>query len=375
MQFKKTKIITVAGTRPEFIKLSETIKLLDKFYDHILVNTNQNFEYELNKIFFEDLDIRKPDFLFEDKKKNAIHKISNNFIKIEKIFKDEKPDGLLILGDTNSTLVAYVAKRLKIPIFHIEAGNRCFDYRVPEEINRKIVDHLSDVNLVYSDISRNYLIKENFSPDFVIKVGSPIKEVFEKNKNKIKRSKILQELKLKKKKYLLFSFHREENLDVVEKLNNFINLIKYLDKNYDHEIIISTHYKLRDRIKSLDKSKISKKVKFLKPFGYFDYCKLLLNAFLVLSDSGTLNEEASVMDFRAINLRETHERPEAEEEAVTQMLGLNQNKIVEYINNINKLTKPKLVKDYNVLNFSEKIVKIIGSYTDKVQREIWKNNL
>ena len=258
MSNKIIKILTIAGTRPEFIKLSETIKLLDKNFNQILVNTNQNFEYELNKIFFKDLNIRKPDYIFKNKSKTAIAKISDNFIIVEKIIKTEMPDAVLILGDTNSALVAYVAKRLKVPIFHIEAGNRCFDQRVPEEINRKIVDHLSDINLVYSDISRNYLIGENIPPQNIIKVGSPIMEIYKRNRLKINKSNILKKLDLKKSDYFIISFHREEHLDSPNKLKNFLDLLSCLEKNFKHKIIISTHFKLRDRI---NKSKFSMKSK------------------------------------------------------------------------------------------------------------------
>tara|TARA_A100001015_G_C15033978_1_gene734884 strand:- start:2012 stop:3127 length:1116 start_codon:yes stop_codon:yes gene_type:complete len=367
----KKKILTVVGTRPEFIKLSETIKLIDKLYDHILVNTNQNFEYELNKIFFKDLKIRKPDYTFETKDKNAIEKISDNFIKIEKIIKAEKPDAMLILGDTNTGLVVYVAKRLKIPIFHIEAGNRCFDQRVPEEINRKVIDHLSDVNLVYSDISRSYLIQENFPPQNIIKVGSPIKEIFEKNKIKINKSNILKKLKLKKNDYFLISFHREEHLDKQKKLSDFIHLISHLDKNFKSKIIISTHYKLKDRLRNFININKSNKIKFLKPFGFFDYSKLLINSRMVLSDSGTLNEESSVMGFNAINLRDTHERPEADEEAVTVLTSLDINLISEIIKQ-KHYKKPNLVKDYDVNDFSLKVSKVIGGYINKIERDVWK---
>jgi len=374
MVSNKTKILTVAGTRPEFIKLSETIKALDKFYDQILVNTNQNFEYELNKIFFKELKIRKPDYSFDTGKKTGILKIADNFIQIEKICIKEQPDALLILGDTNTTLVAYVAKRYKIPIFHIEAGNRCFDQRVPEEINRKIVDHISDVNLVYSDIARSYLLKENLEPTRVINVGSPILEIVYKNKSNINKSKILNKLKLKKNKYFLISFHREENLNSEVILKNFIKLINFLDLKYKFKIIISTHYKLQDRLKKNNTIFKSKKIHFFKPFGYFDYCKLLKNSYIVLSDSGTLNEEASVMKFKALNLRENHERPEADTEATVPLINMDLNKIHEAIEIIIKLknSNQRIVKDYFVKNFSLKIVKILFGFIGKVRRDVWK---
>ena len=375
MMTKKLKIISVLGTRPEFIKMSEVIKKFDKFYNHILLNTNQNFEYELNKIFFNDLKLRKPDYTFKEiKNKSAIAKISDNFVQFEYVCKKEKPDAVVVLGDTNSSLVVYVAKRFKIPIFHIEAGNRCFDQRVPEEVNRKVVDHLSDVNFVYSDLAREYLIKENFSPDRVVKVGSPMKEIFNKNFSKISKSQALNKHKLKKKKYFLISFHREEHLDNKNKLSLFIKLIKFLEENYDFDIIISTHFKLRHR---LTESKIilkSKKVKFLKPFSYTDYCNLMLNSFSVLSDSGTINEEASIMGIKAINLRETHERPEADEEATVPVSGLDIDLISNQIIMQNKLNKPQLVNDYNVNNFSDKITKLISNFVNKINEDVWKKS-
>jgi UDP-N-acetylglucosamine 2-epimerase (non-hydrolysing) len=372
MSLNKIKIFTVVGTRPELIKLSETIKAIDKFFVQVLINTNQNFEYELNKIFFEELKIRKPDYNFGNEKKKAIEKIADNFIKFEKICIEEKPNAILILGDTNSTLVTYVAKRYKIPIFHLEAGNRCFDQRVPEEINRKIVDHLSDINLVYSDIAKSYLLNEGLDPNKIIKVGSPILEVYEKNRIKINKSNILNKLKIKKKKYFLISFHREENLDVENKLKKFIEMLNFLNDNYKFDIIISSHYKLMDRLKTLNYKFNSKKIKFLKPFGYFDYCKLLINSYVVLSDSGTLNEEASIMKFKALNLRETHERPEADEEGTAPLVNMKPSEISNAIDIITKTKPAETVKDYLVKNFSEKVVKIILSFLRKIEREVWK---
>ena len=374
MKFKRLKVITIAGTRPEFIKLSETIKLIDRVYEQILVNTNQNFEYELNKIFFKDLNIRKPDYSFNKKAKTAIEKIADNLIETEAVIKKERPDVMLVLGDTNSGLSVYVAKRHKIPIFHIEAGNRCFDQNVPEEINRKIIDNISDINLVYSNHAKEHLIRENFHPASIIKVGSPMMEIFKKSKYKIKQSNILKKLKLKKKSFFLISYHREENLNTNIKLKKFINIIKFLNDEFNYKIIISTHYKLKDKLRNLNFTLNSKKIEFLKPFGYFDYCKLLLNAKLVLSDSGSLNEEASIMGFQAVNLRESHERHEADDEAITQLISLDEKMLYSIIKNLNTYKKPKLVQDYNVENFSEKIVKLIGSYTSKVNRDIWKVN-
>lgn len=370
----KKKIISILGTRPEFIKMSELLKKLDIYFDHILVNTNQNFEYELNKIFFDDLKIRKPNYIFETTKKTAVQKIADNFIQIEKIFKKENPDAVIVLGDTNSTLVVYVAKRFKIPIIHIEAGNRCFDQRVPEEINRKIVDHLSDINFVYSDLAKGYLISENLDPQKVIKIGSPMLEVFNKNFSKIKKSKILRKHNLVKKNFFLISFHREEHLDNKDKLSLFFNLLNSLEENFKMNIVVTTHYKLRDRISKLKKNNVFKKVKFLKPFAYTDYCSLMLNSFFVLSDSGTINEESSVMNFKALNLRETHERPEADEEATVPLTGLDINLIFQQIKILKNSTKPRLINDYNVNNFSEKIIRLIGNLINKTNTDIWKKS-
>ncbi len=373
MTNKKIKVISVLGTRPEFIKMSEVIKKLDQTFDHLLVNTNENFEYELNKIFFKDLKIRKPDYTFREiKKKSSIFKISNNFLEFEKVCIKEKPNAIIVLGDTNSTLVVYVAKRFKIPIFHIEAGNRCFDDRVPEEINRKIVDHLSDVNFVYSNLAKNYLLKENLDPQRVIKVGSPMLEIYKKNFSKIKKSNVLKKFKLKKKKYFLISFHREEHLDNKIKLHSFIRLIELLVGYYKLDVVVSTHYKLRDRLEALKEKIKSRKIKFLKPFSYSEYCNLMLNSFVVLSDSGTINEEASIMGISAINLRETHERPEADEEAVVPISGLDLKLIPNQIKMLQQYKKSKIVKDYDVENFSEKIVKLIGGLINKVNSDVWK---
>lgn len=372
---KKIKIISVLGTRPEFIKMSEVIKKLDKFYNHVMINTNQNFEYELNKVFFEDLNLRSPNYTFEAiKDKSSISKIADNFIHFEKICVKEKPDAVIVLGDTNSALVVYVAKRHKIPIFHIEGGNRCFDQRVPEEINRKIVDHLSDINFVYSKLAKDYLIKENIRADNIIKVGSPILEIFKTNYKKINKSKILKKYQLKKNKYFLISFHREEHLDKKEKLLEFVKLINYLVDKYKLNILVSTHYKLKDRIQKEKINFKSKKIKFSKPFCYTDYCNLMLNSFIVLSDSGTINEEASVMKFKAINLRENHERPEADEEATVPISNLNLNTISTYIKILNTCKPNKIVDDYNVENFSDKVVKLLAGLIEKINKDVWKKS-
>ena len=371
----KIKIITCLGTRPELIKLSRIIHKLEINFNHILVNTNQNFKYELNKIFFKEFKIKKPKYSFIcNKKKKPIEIIATILSEFEKICIYEKPDALLILGDTNSCLVAYVAKRYKIPIFHLEAGNRCFDDRVPEEINRKIIDHLSDVNLTYSGIAREYLLAENFPKDRIIKVGSPMHEVFDYYKNSITNSKILNKLSVKEKSFFLFSFHRHENINEPTKIKKFLDLLKFLEKKYQLPIIISTHYSLRDKLSNLNKKIKLPKIRFCKPFGYFDYCNLLLSAKIVFSDSGTITEESSIMQFPAINLRDNHERPEGMEEASVIMTGLDINKIQNAIEILtNKENKSShVVADYKKNNVSDKIVKIILSYINYVNLYVWK---
>lgn len=371
----KIKVITCLGTRPELIKLSRIINKLEINFNHILVNTNQNFKYELNKIFFKEFKIEKPKYSFiYNLKKNPMEIIANMLSEFEKICIAEKPDALIILGDTNSCLVAYVAKRYKIPIFHLEAGNRCFDDRVPEEINRKIIDHLSDINLTYSSIAREYLLSENFPKDRIIKIGSPMYEVFYYYKSFIDNSKILNKLSLKEKNFFLFSFHRYENINDPAKIKKFIDLLKFLDSKYNLPIIVSTHYSLKDKLDNLNKKIKLPQIRFCKPFGYFDYCKLLLTTKIALSDSGTITEESSIMQFPAINLRDNHERPEGMEEAAVIMTGLNinrvQNAIGVFTNKENK--NSHIVEDYTKNNVSDKVTKIILSYIDYVNLNVWK---
>tara|TARA_B100000427_G_scaffold10501_1_gene8895 strand:- start:2435 stop:3565 length:1131 start_codon:yes stop_codon:yes gene_type:complete len=373
MSQSKKKIITLVGTRPEIIKLSLIIKKLDKFFNHILVNSNQNFNYELNKIFFNDLSINAPKYNLNIESKSPIETISKLLKKFDTICKKENPDAVVILGDTNSCLGAYAAKRRKIPIFHIEAGNRCFDQRVPEEINRKIIDHLSDINLTYSHISREYLLNENLPPDRVINIGSPLKEVFEHNKKKINSSKILKKLKIKKNQYILVSFHREENVDFRENIKKFCNILLTLKEKFNLPIIVSTHYRLENKIKKLKNyENLKKNINFLKPFSYSDYCHLEIFSKFVLSDSGTITEDSSIMNFPAINIRETHERPEGMEEASVIMTGLDINNILEAINIISsKEIKTRPVMSYDKENVSSKVVKIILSYIDFVNQKVW----
>ena len=374
----KRKIITLVATRPDIIKLSRIINATDKFFENILVNTNQNFNFELNEIFFKELNIKKPKYSLKSKNKTPIQNISEMLVEFEKICKIEKPDGLIVLGDTNSSLLSYVAKRKKIPIFHLEAGNRCHDQRVPEEINRKIVDHLSDVNLTYSKIAKENLILEGFPEDQLFNVGSPIKEVYNFYKKKINGSKILKKLLLVKNSFFLISFHREENIESLKKINDFFKFLEYLENRFNLPIIVSTHYRLQNKILENAKlnTKIFKKVKFLKPFGYLDYCHLLNNAKVVFSDSGTITEESSVMKFKAVNLRETNERQEGFEEGTVPMTGLNLKNIDTAINILNSKTHTiGSVKDYEVNDVSGKVIKILISYIDYINLKIWKKFL
>jgi UDP-N-acetylglucosamine 2-epimerase (non-hydrolysing) len=374
----KRKIITLVSTRPDIIKLSCIIKEIEKFFENILVNTNQNFNYELNEIFFKEMNIKKPKYFFKSKNKSPIQNISEMLIEFEKICELEKPDALIVLGDTNSSLLTYVAKRKKIPIFHLEAGNRCHDQRVPEELNRKIVDHLSDINLTYSKVAKENLISEGFASDQVFTIGSPIKEVYNCYKKKISKSNILKKLNLKKKSFYLISFHREENVENLNKITNFFKFLEYLEDHHNLPVIVSTHYRLQKKIlenKKL-KSKKFKNVKFLKPFGYFDYCQLLNQAKIVFSDSGTITEESSVMKFKAINLRETNERQEGFEEGIAPMTGLNLKNIdtaINILSNKNYTINP--VKDYEINNVSSKVVKILISYIDYINHKVWKKFL
>ena len=374
----KRKVITLVATRPDIIKLSRIINKTDKFFENIIVNTNQNFNYELNEIFFKELKIKKPKYSFKSKNKTPIQNISEMLIEFEKICEDEKPEALIILGDTNSSLLSYVAKRKKIPIFHLEAGNRCHDQRVPEEINRKIVDHLSDINLTYSKIAKENLILEGFPEDQIFNIGSPIREVYNFYKKDIKKSKILKKLSLTKNSFFLISFHREENVESTKKIDAFFKFLEYLENKFNLPIIVSTHYRLQHKI--LENAKINiknfKKVKFLKPFGYYDYCHLLNNAKIVFSDSGTITEESSVMKFKAINLRETNERQEGFEEGIVPMTGLDLKNIDTAINILSdKMHIMSSIKDYEVDDVSGKLIKILISYIDYINLKTWKKSL
>ena len=371
----KLKVITIVGTRPELIRLACTIKKLDKFCDHILVHTGQNYDYELNEVFFRNLSIRKPDYFLEMAGSSAMESIGSMLISIDKVLKKEKPRAALILGDTNSALSAIALKRNQIPIFHMEAGNRCFDMRVPEEINRKIVDHISDINLTYSDIARECLIKEGFPSNLIIKSGSPLFEVINYFNKSINKSDILKKLKIKKNNYIVLSFHREEN---IENRTNFFKIIEIIDKVSSHfscPIIFSTHPRTMKKLLS-EKIEFNKNVNIIKPLGFFDYIFLQKNSKIVLSDSGSISEESSILNIKALNIRECHERHESFEEAPVIMTGLCVNRIIDSINIL--LTKDNQkplilpVSDYMTPNVSEKVLRIILSYTGYIEREVWK---
>ena len=372
----KLKLITVIGTRPEIIKLSRIIPELDKFFNHTIIHTGQNYDYELNQIFFKQLDIRKPDEFLNAAGKNSSETIGNVIIKTDQIIDHYKPDAMLVLGDTNSSMSVISAKRNKVPIFHMEAGNRCFDPLVPEEILRKIVDHTSDINLPYSEIARNYLISEGLPPDRIIKTGSPMKEVLNFYSKEISSSKIIENLNLEKQNYFLFSLHREENIDNENQIKNFISILESLYKLYNLPIIVSTHPRTKQRLQGMTIN-LCNSIKFLKPFGFLDYIKLQTNAYCVLSDSGTITEEASILNFPALNLRYMHERPEGNEECPVMMVGLNNNRIISALKIVkdqrdNDKFVQKIIKDYDVENVSMKIVRIIEGYTDYVNRVVWK---
>jgi len=372
----KLKVAVVVGTRPEIIRLSEVITKIDEFCQLYLIHTGQNYDFELNEIFFKELGLRKPDHFLNAAAAGASQTIGNIIITVDQVLSEILPDALLILGDTNSCLAAIPAKRRKIPVFHMEAGNRCFDQRVPEEINRRIVDHVADINLTYSDIAREYLLREGLPHDMVIKTGSPMFEVLNKHKVKIENSKVVTDLGLNENNYFVVSAHREENVDNDSTFRKFVDVLNGLAKQYSLPIIVSTHPRTLKRIKELD-IQFDPLVRLLKPLGFLDYIKLQINAKVVLSDSGTITEESSILNFPALNIREAHERPEGMEEASVMMVGMNLNLVLNAINILEKqlrgLNRTLLpVKDYSVPNVSEKVLRIILSYTDYVNRKVWK---
>ena len=371
------KIATVVGTRPEIIRLSRVIAALDRHMDHVLIHTGQNHDHELNGIFFEDLEIREPDFFLEAAGKSAAETIGHVIAKSDQVFGVVQPDAMLVLGDTNSCLAVIAAKRRKIPVFHMEAGNRCFDERVPEEINRKIVDHISDINMPYSDISREYLLREGIPPDRIIKTGSPMYEVLTHYRSKIDRSDVLERLGLTKDGYFVVSSHREENIDSPSQFRNLVGLLNLLASKYELPVIVSVHPRTRKRIDS-EGITFPEKVHLMKPMGFSDYVHLMMAGRATLSDSGTITEESSILNFRALNIREAHERPEGMEEGAVMMTGLAPGRIVEGLEILK--SQPvgsnrtlRTVADYNVPNVSEKVARIVLSYTDYVRRVVWRD--
>ncbi len=371
---KRLKVMTVVGTRPEIIRLSAVINRLEesKAIEHVLVHTGQNYDYELNEIFFRDLNLKKPDYFLDAATGSAVETIGHILIKIDPVLEEVKPEAFLVLGDTNSCLCAIAAKRRHIPIFHMEAGNRCFDQRVPEETNRKIVDHIADINLTYSDISREYLLREGLPPDRVIKTGSPMFEVLNSKKDDIEKSDVLDRLDLAKDGYFVVSAHREENIDCERNFSDLIESLNAIVEKYRLPLIISTHPRTKNMIEARG-VRFNVLIKTMKPLGFIDYIKLQLDARAVLSDSGTISEEASILGLKALNIRQAHERPEAMEETAVMMVGLKKERILQGLEVLNNQVADtlKIVEDYSMANVSEKVLRIMLSYTDYVNRTVW----
>jgi UDP-N-acetylglucosamine 2-epimerase (non-hydrolysing) len=371
---RRLKVMTVVGTRPEIIRLSAVINKLEESeaIEHILVHTGQNYDYELNEVFFKDFNLRKPDYFLNAATGTAVETIGNILIKIDPIMEEVKPDAFLVLGDTNSCLCAIAAKRRHIPIFHMEAGNRCFDQRVPEETNRKIVDHISDINLTYSDIAREYLLREGLPADRVIKTGSPMFEVLNSRKDDIEKSDVLERLGLEAEKYFVVSAHREENISSEQNFLDLVDSLNTIAERYQMPMIVSTHPRTRKMIESKG-IEFNPLIKTMKPLGFNDYVKLQKYAKAVLSDSGTISEESSILGFRALNIRQAHERPEAMEEASVMMVGLKKERILQGLEILETQEKDtlRLVADYSMPNVSDKVLRIILSYTDYVNRVVW----
>ncbi|MCM3617924.1 UDP-N-acetylglucosamine 2-epimerase (non-hydrolyzing) [Sutcliffiella horikoshii] len=371
---KKLKVMTVVGTRPEIIRLSAVINKLEESnaIDHTLVHTGQNYDYELNEVFFKDFNLRKPDYFLNAATGTAVETIGNILVKIDPIMEEVNPDAFLVLGDTNSCLCAIAAKRRQIPIFHMEAGNRCFDQRVPEETNRKIVDHTADINLTYSDIAREYLLREGFPADRIIKTGSPMYEVLNSRKIDIQKSEVLHRLQLEEENYFVVSAHREENINSETNFFNLVESLNAIAEKYGIPVIVSTHPRTRKMIES-KKIEFNPLVKTIKPLGFNDYVKLQIKSKVVLSDSGTISEESSILGFKALNIRQAHERPEAMEEASVILVGLKKERILQGLEILEtqELNTIKIVDDYNIPNVSDKVTRLILSYTDYVNRVVW----
>ncbi|NVZ53603.1 UDP-N-acetylglucosamine 2-epimerase (non-hydrolyzing) [Pseudomonas sp. B6002] len=372
----KLKVVTVVGTRPEIIRLSRVMAKLDEHCEHILVHTGQNYDYELNEIFFQDLGIRKPDHFLNAAGSSGAQTIGNVIIAVDRVLEETKPEALLVLGDTNSCMAVIPAKRRKIPTFHMEAGNRCFDMRVPEEINRRIVDHTADINLTYSSIARDYLLREGLSPDMVIKTGSPMFEVLNFYRKGIEASDVLERLGLEAGKFFVVSAHREENIDSDKNFLKLVDVLNTVATHYDYPVIVSTHPRTQKRVDAMGVV-FHKNVQLLKPLGFKDYNKLQLTSKAALSDSGTINEESSILNFPALNMREAHERPEGMEEAAVMMVGLETNRVMQGLQLLESQASGqertlRLVADYSMPNVSEKVVRIIHSYRDYVMRTVWK---
>lgn len=366
------KILTILGTRPEIIRLSAVIRNLDKYFDHELVHTGQNYDYELNQIFFEDLGLRKPDIYLNSKAKNAVETIAKILKQIDRVLSVSKPDAVVVLGDTNSAISVYAAKRRKIPIFHIEAGNRCFNQNVPEEINRKVVDHISDVNITYSKFARENLLREGLDPEMSICLGSPMKEIINYCESISKKSKILRTLGLKKNEYILFSTHREENVDSPRKFKEILKIIKSLNTKFGKKIVMGVHPRIK---KKIDSEKFDKNFIMCPPFAYSEYLKLQTNAYCVVSDSGTITEESSILGFPAVNFREQNERQEGYSEGAIVMSGIEEKNVVELVDFAVRAfanSKMNIVEDYNVDNFSDKFINLIVSKVEHINRKVWK---
>lgn len=376
MSIQKLKVVTVVGTRPEIIRLSRVMAKMDEHCEHILVHTGQNYDYELNEIFFQDLGIRKPDHFLNAAGQSGAETIGNVIIAVDRVLAEVQPQALLVLGDTNSCMAVIPAKRRKIPTFHMEAGNRCFDMRVPEEINRRIVDHTADINLTYSTIARDYLLREGLSPDMVVKTGSPMFEVLNYYREGIEQSDVLQRLGLEDGKFFIVSAHREENIDSDKNFLKLVDVLNTVAAHYDFPVIVSTHPRTQKRVDAMG-VEFHSNVRLLKPMGFKDYNKLQLSAKASLSDSGTINEESSILNFPALNLREAHERPEGMEEASVMMVGLETGRVMQALQVLESQLSGeertlRLVADYSMPNVSDKVVRIVHSYRDYVMRNVWK---